>query len=561
MKKNLILTALSTVGMMALLTACNKETELTPARSGKLITITASQDEAGTRVAHTDADDDATGAAMSVAWANGDAFALFKGTSTSKTFTIDSGEAGKTKATFTGEAPAGDGTYYAFYPAGRLAKADTDTWDDCVFDMRGQVQKGARNRDHLSDFHYMKAEGSDYSDMNFTHQVAILKFVVTLPDGENPRTLTVRTPNKADVVITRTAKGSVDTKDYDLPMELKDGDGTAAKYSAFTAYMAILPTTFTPSTDGDGFVIAITTLNGKIYSYKQNSGKTYLPGKVYDIELKESNLSTAEYTISAATTARSLSGEGTVAEPYLIKNAANMKYFLLNWCDSDGGGKEFKVIADIDMGGHVSTNGYRQMWGKLEGNGKAITNMSTSFLQLIESTGTVSNLSFSGEATATGNSFGMICEINKGVIDGCTVSAKIEGSCSNVGAICGNNTDIASIIRNCKVLSSTIQGAGNVGAICGTLPNGEIINCYSDDCTLKGSNNGNRLGGICGFVDINGKIHTSTTNKISFKGTDCKTGSLVGENSGHVFDCCNGAAPEMGSGSLVGIKEGCDDHK
>jgi len=172
----------------------------------------------------------------------------------------------------------------------------------------------------------------------------------------------------------------------------------------------------------------------------------------------------------------------------------------------------------------------------------------------------ISNIHFSGTASANGNYIGGIAGRLDGTITGCTVDATITGQ-EYVGGIAGWASGTDSVISNCSFSGSTTANGNYIGGIAGRA-DGTINGCTVDatitgksgytggivgwaygpdsvisNCTFTGAAtvtaNSNYLGGIAGRVD--GTITQSTVDA-----------AITGQ-SGYV----GGIAGWAGTGSMI----------
>ena len=162
------------------------------------ISVTVTQGGAITRISHED--DGANG--LILKWTANDAFKLY-GTTT-EVFTTTGPTDGDGKiATFTGNAV--EDAQHAFFPASKAEKR----WEDCHFNVIGQVIDANAPFAHLSGYNFMTAQttasGTEISEISFKHKIAVLKFEVTLPDGIVPKYITLSTQDDAGIAISQKA--------------------------------------------------------------------------------------------------------------------------------------------------------------------------------------------------------------------------------------------------------------------------------------------------------------------------------------------------------------------
>ena len=167
-------------------------------------------------------------------------------------------------------------------------------------------------------------------------------------------------------------------------------------------------------------------------------------------------------------------GSGTSADPYKVKTARELAWFLNN------GSNSYVVLeSDIDLAGHTWSGILSNKVMNFDGKGHTISNLT-------------------GTNGLMGNS-GSYPNISNVVM----VNVNISGS-STVGGIAGNGN-----ITNCIVKSGTVRGNSYIGGIVGS---GTPTNC-TNNATVIGA--GERVGGIVGY---NG----GTTNK------NMNTGNVFG---------------------------------
>ena len=237
-------------------------------------------------------------------------------------------------------------------------------------------------------------------------------------------------------------------------------------------------------------------------------------------------------------------GDGSSGSPYEIATAEQLAYLAQQ---VNGGesyqGQYFKLTANIDLGGkewtpigkykHLSID--NPFKGVFDGNSKTISNLSIDSAETrvglfgyncgtiknlaligevsgedtvggicgMNSTGTISNCSFSGNVSGMYGDIGGICGYNgKGTILNCINSAKVDGK-FKCGGISGENyTDI----KNCINVGKVSGTSSSVGGICGSNKS-NISDCYFD----KTVNNGLSA---CGGDDDNNTVKGLTTYEL-----------------------------------------------
>ncbi len=237
-------------------------------------------------------------------------------------------------------------------------------------------------------------------------------------------------------------------------------------------------------------------------------------------------------------------GSGTQADPYLISTPKQLDGVRHNM------NKHFKQIADIDLSGYSSGQGWQPIGkgystkgftGTFDGNGYKITNL------------TINRPRLSGDHKL--HDVGLF-----GYTDGSTiknvglVNIKITGNL-HVGSLVGNNRGN---IINCYA-SGDFSGSGTpLGGLVGTNE-GEIRNCHASVDVFAyrrvGVYDGYgdwQVGGLVGLNSYNGNIIDSyATGDVS---GEALVGGLVGRNLGHVKSsyATGDVSGEREIGGLVG---------
>lgn len=227
------------------ITSCTNQYEIDAKaqEQGAKTTITASQPV--TRMTYVDG----TPNGVIVKWASTDKFKVF-GNGAGEEFALTSGN-NETSAVFEGTMPAtpdGSGKYYAFYPS---VNAPTDVWTNRVFKLTGQTQSANNDPDHLSDFDYMTGEvtttGDGKANVDFEHEMLIMKFVLTLPDDfdstkETLDSLTISTSKKDAFTLEKhPVNSTLDKKRNSQTLLLNSSITFGGATKVLTAYMMMAP--------------------------------------------------------------------------------------------------------------------------------------------------------------------------------------------------------------------------------------------------------------------------------------------------------------------------------
>ena len=512
------------------------------------ISVTVTQGGAITRISHED--DGANG--LILKWTANDAFKLY-GTTT-EVFTTTGPTDGDGKiATFTGNAV--EDAQHAFFPASKAEKR----WEDCCFNVIGQVIDANAPFVHLSGYNFMTAQttasGTDISEISFKHKIAVLKFEVTLPDGIFPKYITLSTQDDAGIAISRKAsdESSVTTAKQ-LTAAISGADS-----ENFTAYMAILPSTLK-----EKLALAVTGDDGMVYSYTVsfNGDFPYEAGKVYNSEITFGGMEDGYGT--AAIFDNNVTGEawdesdnkGSAKDnPYLIESAGHLKYLIEQVKAGEPyADKFFKLTTDIkvtaDTWTPIGISSAKPFSGNFDGGGHTISG---------ELKGRFSN------DLQNFGFFGYLTTKSSMLIENIHIAANITWSFASpegtsysylgVGGVIGNGYTQTMTVHNCT-MSGEMQisdgsldyGYLHIGSIVGhTTAN--IKNCSSIGKTNVGCKGGIvYIGGIVGGnrSTTNETKYCINTSSITLFNTErsntnyaVSVGGIGGHILGKVLGCCN----------------------
>lgn len=264
-------------------------------------------------------------------------------------------------------------------------------------------------------------------------------------------------------------------------------------------------------------------------------------------------------------------GAGIPTDPYQIVSVEQ----LLELADSVNNGNDYEgsyfiLGADLDMAnGTVECNDWIPIGsisapfsGTFDGNGKVINHLTfaggdyVGLFGYLSSLAVVKNMLFLEPSGWTNSCMGVICGLNEGKIQHCTVS---EGTVTNakiIGGIAGLNFGVIdSCSTNCYLYSRLATG-GIAG-----YNYGEVRNCAN----YGGFDGVIGTGGIVGY---NGGFKHATcsqdNHELGFvlhcinKGRvfgDTYTGGICGRNDGYVFNCGNDAFVKSlyEVGGIVGV--------
>lgn len=553
-----------TACMLVLGVSCtNDDFNANDQSGGRTITLKAAQAETKTRVGVSDTDPEATDGTIDVKWKSGDAFALY-GSSTPETFTTT--DDGKT-AYFTGNIPTGSGSFNAFFPTSKAVT--NEGWAHNVFDVSGQKQTENNNLDHLAAYNYMTAsldeEPTENTLIQFTNEMAVLKFIVTLPgSGIIPTRLTLAAQGGSPGFYIKkgVTDASLDERSGQVTLELNNIVPDAN--NKFTAYMIAIPV----DNLSKQFEFSVACDNGKAYIYrvKYTSPLVYAKGKVYASELDFATggdtykvASVFDNDIAAKATADlttvQFDGTGDAESPYLISSALHLKKLVDDIEQSETyAGKYFKLTTDIHITADKWTpignsNDSKKFSGNFDGDNHVISgklNGSTTTLTYFGLFGNIygtnedrikfENLHITADAYSVANTTCSLGGYNWFVdFSNCTATGNINGE-GNAGGINGLNR--AASFSNCH-FSGNVQGAYNAGGLsydfsgnvtdctvsgtirsiqynCGGLVgqyiSGTMSNCNNYADIFVNTTSYFRVGGIIGLINFDNISITECTN-------------------------------------------------
>lgn len=548
----------------------------------EIMTIVATQGDALTRMTHDDTDNHG----LIVKWTANDAFRVYSSDDTkSTTFAIPSPYAGNGKiATFITESNIGVSiNANAFFPNSRAEKK----WADCYFSVLGQIQDASKPRAHLVDYNFMTAKvtfaSTSIATINFLHKIAVLKFMVTLPTGVSPKSISLSTQDEADIVVVQKASDeSILATAKQLTMSIVN-----ATSNEHTAYMAILPSTLNQQ-----LAVAVTGSDGMVYNYTVSFDEdfSYEAGRVYNSALTLKNATEEGYGI-ASEFDNDVIGEAwdqsndkgsTEDNPYLIENAAHLKY-LIEQVEAGEAylDKYFKLTTDIkvtaDTWTPIGISSSKPFNGNFDGGGHTISG---------ELKGT-----FSDDIQHFGF-FGYVRNnSNPTLLQNLHIAANVIWSFGNpggtitdpfcVGSVAGyislKDKNAPIIVRNCTMSGEMQISGGSVGY--GDLCIGGMIgvaNGYIQNSSAIGKINVSckgrliRIGGVIGGADITLSEATYCINNSSIIFSDTEhsntiysvmVGGIAGYYSGKLLGCCNQGSISGNSlssvdiGGIVGMAE------
>lgn len=556
---------------LLILIGCSQEEavtdHITAGLKGKM-SVTATQGGAITRISHED--DRAEG--LILKWTESDAFKLYGTTTEVFTTTGPTGGNGKI-ATFEGNAV--EDAEYAFFPASKAEKR----WEDCYFNVIGQVIDASAPFAHLAGYNFMTAQtnasGTEISDINFKHKIAVLKFDVTLPESVTPKYITLSTQDDSGIAISQKAS---DESNITTGKQLTAAISGAIEAN-FIAYMAILPSTLK-----EKLSLAVTGSDDMVYNYTVDfAGElSYEAGKVYNSALIFKNVEEENYGIASKfdndvtseTWDQSDNKGSTEDNPYLIESAAHLK-FLVEQVQAGEPylDKYFKLTTDIkvtaDTWTPIGVSSNKPFSGNFDGGGHTISGeLKGAFSTDIQHFG------FWGYVRNNSNPT---------LIQNLHIAANVTWSFGSpegtsyskfgVGGVAGyifmTNKDAPTTVRNCTMSGDMQISGGSLGY--GDLGIGGIVGIEESNiqnCSATGKINVSckgwlvRVGGITG----KGNILSSETkycinnSSIILSGTEhshteysTMVGGIAGYYCGKLLGCCNQGSISGNSLSSVDI--------
>lgn len=344
--------------------------------------------------------------------------------------------------------------------------------------------------------------------MNFEYQTTFLKLTLNFPETTVAGTAALYLTGDNVYSISRmnttgSNAGKLGTKNG---FTITVPEVTVADGKANNIYLAMYPGQV------QNVKLQAVMTDGKTYEFTLGNANL-VGGKVYNIKKNGTEVAT-----EAAT---KLKGKGTLAEPYLINNLADLKYLQTE----KGGGtntkqKFYKMTNDIVING--SWTPFKSFYGTFDGDNHAI----------------LGNINIT---TPTSTGAGIFGEMGwnstiKNLTNKANITAELSINNKTVGGIVGriNNTNVT--IKNCVNLgiinSNTIVTGGIIGEIVGKAGAEIVIEACRNEGIINGKNinNGTKIGGIVG--NINGN---KVDQKIIIKGCSTKDVSFASSATTAVY--------------------------
>ncbi|MDY3979767.1 MAG: hypothetical protein SOZ00_07080 [Tidjanibacter sp.] len=285
-------------------------------------------------------------------------------------------------------------------------------------------------------------------------------------------------------------------------IELRCGSGVTLSTTAATDfYFALAPGSYS------GFAITIMLADGK-YMYKNVTATMNIARAAV----------TAPDVALTFTEKSTLSGTGTVADPYQINGRADWNLFVstVNVGSVDYEDEYVKLYSDIDFSGATFTQVgtvSKRFIGTFDGNDHTMSNISYSGgaqSSLFRSCQSIVNLKIDNAAivstlaspsAANSSLSAVLVGSLTGTIDNCTITnSTVTANSSKVGIVCGDVTDGAvsnSKVSNCQIIGGTTTNAESIGLIAGYALQSNLTGCVAKSSTIGGYD---QLGGIVGYA-------------------------------------------------------------
>lgn len=250
-------------------------------------------------------------------------------------------------------------------------------------------------------------------------------------------------------------------------------------------------------------------------------------------------------------------GTGTVEDPYLISNASQLRWFASQVNDNGKNSICAQLTNNIDLGGNenwtpIGKSSSYSYKGTFDGQYHEIKNLKITGsasnhygLFGVVSTGTVKNLTASGEVSVTSNnnSYGIAAIVgcmndgSAGTVENCINKANVSGG-QNVAGIVGYISSGYSfnkkVVQNCANYGSISSTSNNAAGIAANISGAVTI----QDCYNRGTITGGgwRAGGITAYLDSSYATikNCYTTEKVN--GSD--SNPVIGKkDSGSITNC------------------------
>ena len=284
--------------------------------------------------------------------------------------------------------------------------------------------------------------------------------------------------------------------------------------------------TITSAEFGKLYTVNAPTVNGYVASHDYVSG---VVGVNEEVNIYYSKLSV--WDGSSAST--SLSGAGTVTNPYLIQSANDLAY-VKNKASSFNG-KYLKMMVSVDVN---NTNFMiKSFAGHFDGNNCAIRNVNisntaenTGLFDVVSGGSSISNVIVYGKVSGAKKTAGVVGYSGANITN-CTNYATITGSAGNVAGIVGCVTVNCKGVKNCNNYGTISNTSWNTGGVVG-LADTVVSNCnnYGSVSTTTDC-----VGGVVGTTHspiVNCNNYGSVNGKLN-------VGGIVFSSNNSIANCIN----------------------
>ena len=212
-------------------------------------------------------------------------------------------------------------------------------------------------------------------------------------------------------------------------------------------------------------------------------------------------------TFVPATIAITMSGTGTVDDPYLITNINELRQVALSKASY------FKLVNNINLSGektYMLFSKHNSFTGNFDGNGKTISNASINGVDYTGlfgyGNGAVNNLVLNNITIKGANYVGGITSYSSGSITNIIADNITVSGIDYIGGIIGSRFGSSGIFKYINITNSNVTGRNYLGLIAGTIGIGVGVSSVSAEGDVTGTN---YVGGVIGYV--NGQDYSTTS--------------------------------------------------
>lgn len=357
---------------------------------------------------------------------------------------------------------------------------------------------------------YDPAKGTDLS-MNFEYQTTFLKLTLNFPETTVAGTaaLYLTGDNVYSISRMNTTGANAGQLGNQNGFTITVPSVNVSAGQAKDIYIAMYPGAV------QNVKLQAVMADGKTYEFNLGNA-TLAAGKVYNIAKTGTEVAT-----EAAT---KLQGKGTIAEPYLINNLADLKFLQKNAATSSG--KNYMLTNDIVINGAWTP--IDNFHGTFDGAGHSILgNIEVSTSTNNSGIGLFGNMGYNA--------------IIKNLTNKANIYAKTDQKNVSVGGIVGkiytNNVQIKNCVNKGIINSEILNTGGIVGEIV-SYKSSSYKDIIIEACKNEGDiiTTGTRIGGVVANISGNTtgeqiiSIKGCSTTNVSFgaRSTTCYTGGILG---------------------------------